>query len=64
LSPPFTSNSHAAAGCTARLIAPTQLLPGGERVLSAYASGWKETLPMDAKAEKIALFRYGLIAPL
>jgi putative transposase len=24
----------------------------------------RETLPMDAKAEKIALFRYGLIAPL
>ena len=23
-----------------------------------------EVIPMDAKAEKIALFRYGLIAPL
>src|SRR5262249_25114179 len=54
---------RAPPGVAARLRIPTELLHGTGGALSLMLP-LREILPMDAKAEKIALFRYGLIAPL
>lgn len=56
------SNGHTPPGFSPHLSENTQHLCGGEPS-SPVASGSGRGL-MDAKAEEIALFRYGLIAPL
>ena len=53
---------RAPAGNASRLSAPTQLLSGAGDTLGLMLLA-KEISHVDAKAEKIALFRYGLIAP-
>jgi len=54
---------RAPPGGAARLKVPTQLLHGAGDALGLMVLA-QEIFFMDAKAEKIALFRYGLIAPL
>ena len=57
------TSCRASVGGAARLRPHTQLLPGAGASLGLMLLA-QEVIRMDAKAEKVALFRYGLIAPL
>ena len=55
--------NHAGLRVPRSLSFPTQHLHGGRSLLLVMVRGM-EMFRMDAKSEKLALFRYGLIAPL